>query len=71
MTWPQAFKHFRTGRHGDMSPEDFYGAIRKANSKLSSWQMDQLLAVVDTNRNGRVTLEEWLYRFEDTVKAPD
>ena len=71
MTWPQAFKHFRTGRHGDMSPDDFYGAIRKANSKLSSWQMDQLLAVVDTNSNGRVTLEEWLYRFEDTVKAPD
>jgi Ca2+-binding EF-hand superfamily protein/CRP-like cAMP-binding protein len=71
MSWPQAFVYFRTGRSGHMSAEDFYNAIRKGDMSLSINQMDELMAVIDTNKDGVISLDEWLYRFEDKVRPPD
>lgn len=71
MNWQQAFVYFRTGRSGHMSAEDFYTAIRKADMSLSTNQMNDLLAVIDTNNDGVVSLDEWLYRFEDRIRPPD
>ena len=71
MTWQQAFVYFRTGRSGHMSAEDFYSAVRKGDMSLSANQMNELFAVIDTNNDGVVSLDEWLYRFEDRVRPPD
>ena len=71
MTWTQAFVHFRTGRSGAMSVEDFYATIRTGDRTLSTNQMDDLFQIVDTNKDGVISLDEWLYRFEGKVRPPD
>ena len=66
-TWTEAFRKFsKTGRDGEMRREDFHAAMRRADSNLSSFQMDELMLLLDTNGDGDISLNEWLYRFDTT-----
>ena len=71
LTWTQAFHKFRRKGQPHLGPEEFYDAIRKGDSSLSSWQMDELFKLVNTENDGKISLAEWLYRFEDTARPPD
>jgi Ca2+-binding EF-hand superfamily protein/CRP-like cAMP-binding protein len=71
LTWEKAFKRFLKAGKAHLDCEDFYEVIRKADSSLSTWQMNELFQIVDTEKTGRLVLGEWLYRFEDRVRAPD
>lgn len=71
MDWETAFRHFRKARSGEMNSEDFERAIRCVNSKLSSQQVAELMRCVDRDGGGSISLEEWMYHFDDRARSPD
>ena len=71
MDWETAFRHFRKARSGEMNSDDFERAIRSVNSKLSSQQLSFLMKCVDRDGGGSISLDEWLYHFDDRARSPD
>ena len=71
MDWETAFRHFRKTRSGEMNSDDFERAIRSVNSKLSSQQLVFLMKCVDRDGGGSISLDEWLYHFDDRARSPD
>ena len=65
------FKRHSSGRSATMTADNFADAVRKANSSLSSWQTDRLMKIVDLDGDGKISLHEWLYRFDDSSKPPE
>eukprot|EP01043_Picozoa_sp_COSAG02_P017913 COSAG02_NODE_823_length_16754_cov_69.933353_6_plen_1425_part_00 len=71
MNWETAFHHFRKARSGEMNSDDFERAIRAVNSKLSIQQVEVLMRCVDRDGGGSISLEEWMYYFDDRARSPD
>ena len=49
--------------NGFISQVEFRNAIRKLNIGLSSREIDQLLAKIDTNTDGRISYPEFAAHF--------
>jgi Ca2+-binding EF-hand superfamily protein/CRP-like cAMP-binding protein len=71
MDWETAFRHFRKARSGELNAEDFERAVRSVNSKLSAQQLEYLMRCVDRDGGGSISLDEWLYHFDDRARSPD
>jgi calmodulin len=65
------FKRYSSGGRGMMTADNFADTIRKGNSSLSGMQTDKLMHIVDLNDDGRISLDEWMYRFDESSKPPE
>jgi hypothetical protein len=59
--WLQRFQRFDTDKSGLLSPKDFYRCVRRycKVDVLSDHDIHQLLAIVDADHSGEISIEEF------------
>jgi Ca2+-binding EF-hand superfamily protein len=61
------FSEFDEDGNGSISSVEFRNAIRKLGVGLSSRDIDQLMAKIDSNADGRIDYREFMNKFKYTV----
>jgi len=63
----EIFREFDTDNNGYISAVEFREALRRLNLGLTSRQIDQVMAKMDTNQDGQVDWNEFASKFKQNA----